>query len=194
MRRLVWIAVLSAGLCAAQERPEGAKQEASAEQAEDSLQIWRWANFVILAAGLGYLILKSVPAMFRTRTEEIQKGIAEAQKLKMDAEKRAAEMESRMAKIGEEIDAFKVKAKAEMEQEGRRILEETAAQARKMEAQAAAEIESAGKLARASLKQHAADLALDLAAQRIKARLDAGTEEGLVDNFLADLKQQGSKN
>ena len=62
------------------------------------------------------------------------------------------------------------------------------------EAQAAAEIESAGKAARAALKQFAADLALDLAAKRIQTRLDANTEAGRVDNFLTDLKQQGSKN
>jgi F0F1-type ATP synthase membrane subunit b/b' len=81
-----------------------------------------------------------------------------------------------------------------MEKEGKRILDETAAHAKKLEAQAAAEIESAGKAARASLKRYAADLALDLAAQRIQSRLDANTEDGLVDNFLSDLKHQGSKN
>ena len=132
--------------------------------------------------------------MMRSRTEDIQKGIAEAQKVKLDAEKRAADMEARMAKLGAEIEAFRVQAKGEMEKEGQRILEETAAQAKKLEAQAAAEIESAGKAARASLKQYAADLSLDLAAQRIQARLDPNTDAGLVDNFLADLKQQGSKN
>jgi F0F1-type ATP synthase membrane subunit b/b' len=192
MKRLIWIAVLGAGLCVGQEsaQPKGETKETS----EDPLAIWKWANFVILIAGLGYLVAKSVPAMMQSRTEEIQKGIAEAQKVKVDAEKRAADMEARLARLGAEIEAFKAKAKGEMEQEGQRILEHTTAQAKKLEAQAAAEIESAGKVARASLKQYAADLALDLAAQRVQARLDANTEAGLVDNFLADLKQQGSKN
>jgi F-type H+-transporting ATPase subunit b len=197
MKRLIWVIVLSAGLWAglaiAQE-PASPKAEAAENSAEDKLVIWKWANFVLLVAGLGYLVAKSVPAMFRSRGEEILKGIQEAQKVKQDAEKRAAEMEARLAKLGADIETFRVHAKADMEKEGQRILEETAAHAKKLEAQAASEIESAGKTARASLKRYAADLALDLAAQRIHSRLDASTEDGLVDNFLSDLKRQGSKN
>jgi F-type H+-transporting ATPase subunit b len=192
MKRLIWIAMLGAGLCMGQEsaQPKGETKETS----EDPLAVWKWANFVILVGGLGYLVAKSVPAMLRSRGEEIRKGIDEAQKVKLDAEKRAADMEARMAKLGADIEAFKVQAKGEMEQEGKRILEQTAIQAKKLEAQAAAEIEAAVKAARAGLKQYAADLSIDLAAQRIQARLDSSTEAGLVDNFLADLKHQGSKN
>lgn len=196
MKRLIWITILGAGLCLGQEssQPKHETAETSPETSNDPLAVWKWANFVLLVAGLGYLVAKTVPAIFRSRGEEIRKGIDEAQKVKRDAEKRAADMEARMAKLGADIEAFRVQAKGEMEQEGKRILAVTAAQAKKLEAQAAAEIESAGKVARASLKQYAADLALDLAAQRIQARLDSGTEAGLVDNFLADLKHQGSKN
>jgi len=39
---------------------------------------WKWANFVLLVVGLGYLIAKTLPPLFKSRTEEIQKGIAEA--------------------------------------------------------------------------------------------------------------------
>ena len=192
MKRLIWIAVLGGGLCLGQESAQ--PKAGTTETSEDPLAVWKWANFVLLIAGLGYLVAKNVPAMFRSRTEEIQKGIAEAQKVKLDAEKRAADMEARLAKLGAEIEAFRIQAKGEMEQEGRRIQEQTAIHTKKLEAQAEAEIEAAGKAARASLKQYAADLALDLAAQRVQARLDANTEAGLVDNFLTDLKHQGSKN
>jgi F0F1-type ATP synthase membrane subunit b/b' len=53
---------------------------------------WKWANFVILAVGLGYMVAKTLPPIFRSRTEEIQKGIAEAQEIKKNAEKRASEV------------------------------------------------------------------------------------------------------
>lgn len=192
MRRLLWIAVLGAGLCMGQEatQPKGQTPEAS----EDPLAVWKWANFVLLVAGVGYLLSKSVPALFQARTQEIQKGIAEAQQVKQQADKRAADMEARMAKLGADIEAFRVKAKAEMEQEGQRIQEQTEVHAKKLEAQAASEIETAAKVARASLKQYAAELSLDLAAQHIRTRMNPETEAGLVDNFLADLNQQGSKN
>jgi F-type H+-transporting ATPase subunit b len=155
---------------------------------------WKWANFVILAVVVGYLASKSLPAFFRTRTETIQKGIAEAQQIKRDAEKRAGEMDARISTLGDEIEKFRTQAHAEMEQEGERIRRETARQIERLQQQAGQEIESAGKTARRELKTYAAELALDLAAQRVRARLDANTQAALVDGFIKDLEKQGSKN
>ena len=43
------------------------------------------------------------------------------------------------------------------------------------------------------LQAYAAKLALELAEQRVRAKLDAGTENALVDSFLHDLQKE-SKN
>ena len=43
---------------------------------------WKWANFAILAAGLGYLIRKNVPPLFRKQSDEIKSALAESAKLK----------------------------------------------------------------------------------------------------------------
>ena len=50
------------------------------------------------------------------------------------------------------------------------------------------EIETAGKIAQRELKIYAAKLALDLAEQRIRGRLDPATEAGLIDDFVQDLE------
>ncbi len=81
-----------------------------------------------------------------------------------------------------------------MQQEGERIRQETAKQLGHLEHQARQEIEAAGKVARRELKDYAAKLALDLAEQRVRARLNAGTETALVDGFIHDLQRQESKN
>jgi F0F1-type ATP synthase membrane subunit b/b' len=96
--------------------------------------------------------------------------------------------------LGADIDKFRAQAKIEMEQEAARIRQETAHQIEKLQKQAEQEIESAGNLATRALSAYAAKLALDLAEQRIRTRLDASTEAGLVDDFTKDLQQQGSKN
>src|ERR1700693_6323749 len=75
---------------------------------------WKWANFVILIAGLGFLIAKTLPPLFKSRTEEIQKGIAEARAIKEAADKRAADVEARTRSLGADIERFRVEAKAEM--------------------------------------------------------------------------------
>src|SRR5580704_10418083 len=109
---------------------------------------WKWANFVLLVVGLGYLIAKTLPPLFKSRTEEIQKGIAEARAIKQDADRRAAEVDARTATLGADIERFRVEAKAEMQQEGERIRQETAAQIARLENQAQQDIEMSGKLAR----------------------------------------------
>jgi F-type H+-transporting ATPase subunit b len=177
-----------AALCLAQEQAGGA-----AASSEPSA-VWKWANFAILAVGLGYVIAKTLPSFFQARTESIQKDIATARKTKEEAERRAAEMDARLAALGQEIEKFRAQASAEMEQEGERIRRETAAQIHHLEQQAESEIESASKAARAELRAFAARLALDLAEQRVRARLDDAAEASLVENFVSDLARQGSKN
>ena len=140
------------------------------------------------------LLNKHLPPFFKSRTTEIQKDITEAQATKQAAEKRSAEMDARLKALGADIEKFRAEAKIEMEQEAVRIRQETAHQIEKIQKQAEQEIESAGSLASRELREYAAKLALDLAEQRIRTRLDASTEAGLVDDFTNDLRQQGSKN
>jgi F-type H+-transporting ATPase subunit b len=177
--------LLTAGACLAQEK---------GGESDDPLIVWRLTNFVLLAIGIGYLLAKNLPVFFSSRTSAIQKEIAEAQKLKQESEQRAAAILKRVSSLGADIEAFRAQSHKEMEREGERIREEAAAHIRKINDQAQAEIESAGKTARRELRAYAADLALDLAGQRIQTRLNAGIEAGLVDRFVGDLKRQESKN
>ena len=171
----------------AQEKEGEAKAEKSGEMAEPDPML-KWANFAILALALGYLLSKTMPPLFRSRTDEIQQGIAEAQKIKAEADKRVAEVEARLKTLSAEIEQFRTQAKAEMQQEGQRLQQETAHQIARLEQQASQEIDAAGKTARRELKSHAANLAVTLAEQKLRAQAGSGT--GLVDGFLQDLSQQ----
>jgi F0F1-type ATP synthase membrane subunit b/b' len=181
MKRLLWLFALFCVILSAQEK----------EAAEPNLG-WKWANFAILVVGLGYLVAKNLPPMFRSRTEEIQKGIVEAQALKRDAEKRAAEMQARLSALGEEIEKFRTQARAEMEQENARISEETKRQLEKVRRQTELEIETAGKIAQRELRSYAAKFALELAETRLRGMLDAKAEGMLIQDFVHDL--EASKN
>ena len=103
-------------------------------------------------------------------------------------------MDARVRALGAEMERFRAQSKIEMQQEGERIRQETARQLARLDVQSAQEIESAGKLARRELKEYAAKLALELAEQRIRAGANATTENGLVDDFVADLGRRESKN
>ncbi len=186
MKRVLLAAMLLLGATAIH-----AQEKVDEPISKDEMLVWKWANFVILAGGAAYLLRKHLPKFFQDRTAEIQKDITEAQAQKQAAEKRAAEMDARLNTLGADIETFRVQAKIEMEREATRIRQETAHQIEKLQKQAEQEIESAGNLASRELHAYAARLALDLAEQRIRTRLDASTEAGLVDDFTKDL---GSRN
>jgi F-type H+-transporting ATPase subunit b len=187
MKRLLVILTIGAVSLLAQE-------SAGAEKQEDNTNLWKWANFALLAIVAGYFIGKHAPGMFQARTADIQKGIAEAQQQKRDAEKRAAEVDAKMTRLGADIEAFRAQAKTEMEREGARIRQETTAQIERIHQQATLEIESAGKTARRELREYAAELALDLASQRIRQRMTPATDAALVAGFVEDLQKRGSQN
>lgn len=189
MKRLLLIPVFAIATLVAQEPAEPNAAESTEHSGEVS-PIWKWANFAILAVGLGYLMAKNLPGVFSSRTKEIQHGISEAQQMKQDAERRSAEMDARLNSLGADIEKFRTQSAAEMQQEGDRISRETAAQIKKIEQQAAVEIESVGKTARRQLKEYAAELALGLAEERLRGRMDNAAESALVDDFVRDLERQ----
>src|SRR5580658_5247997 len=150
MKRLILAVFLTFTALSAQENAE------KSETAVEENMLLKWANFVILAGGLGYLITKTLPSFLKTRTGEIQRGISESQEMKRQAEKLSADMDARLAALGAEVEKFRKQASAEMEQEGARIREETARQIARLQEQAAQEIERSGKVARLELKVYAA--------------------------------------
>ena len=103
MRRLVPLFLLACTVCFAQEK---------GGESGDALGMWRWVNFAILAAGIGYLLAKNLPTFFSSRTSAIQKEIAEAQRLKQESEQRSAAILRRVSSLSADIEAFRVQSRA----------------------------------------------------------------------------------
>ncbi len=174
-------------------QPAAEKSEHSEGEGEGNLEIWKWANFAILAGLLGWMIAKNAPAFFRTRTEEIQKGIAEASRMKDEADARAARMEMKMASLKSEIDNLRNEAKAEMAKEAARIAQETEQQLARFQAHGEQEITALAAHAEKDLKAQAAALAVELAEQRIRGRMSGDAQNSLFDGFLRQLDRQAGQ-
>jgi F-type H+-transporting ATPase subunit b len=157
-------------------------------ESEGGLEVWKWANFLLLAGALGYMIGKNAPAFFAARSEQIGKDMADARKEREAAEERAAEVDRRLANLEAEIASLRAHAQEEAEAETQRLAQHTAAEIARIQARAEQEIVSAGKVARLELKRHAAELAIGLADQKIRARLTPETQDALVRGFVHDLK------
>jgi F-type H+-transporting ATPase subunit b len=151
---------------------------------------WKWANFAILAGVLGYFIYKKAGAFFRSRTEVIRKGIEEADRLRRDAEQRVAEIEQRLKNLEAEVGALRTKAREEMAAENERLRHETEENFGKIRRQAEQEIASAAKAARQEVRAHAAEVAVGLAASKIRGMLTPQADDALVVSFLDGLEEK----
>ncbi len=171
-----------------QENPEAKRAEAKTEESEPS-SLLMWANFAILMIGLGYLVSKSAPAIFRAREEEIRGGIDDAARSKKEAEHRSADIDRRLAGFGAEIENLRRGVSTEMSMEADRIRQETVKLVRRIEEQAGQEIGFLTKSARQDLKRYSADLALDLAQQRVKQRMNRETQHELLHEFITGLRR-----
>jgi F-type H+-transporting ATPase subunit b len=158
----------------------------------DTFIWWKWANFAILAIGLGYLIGKNVPPLFRKQSDEIQNALAEAAKIKQEAAAYAASVEARLASLKSEIQKLRETAHNDMSVESDRIRRETEHHLQRIREQSVQEVELMTRAAKSDLRKYAAELAIGLAEQRIRSRMNPGTQENLVNGFLRDLNQRAA--
>lgn len=197
MKRLLIVLAIAAVCALAQEHGAAAAKPGEAAHAEehgDPLIWWKWANFAILMVGLGYLVNKNLPPFFRARTEEIRKGIADASRIKSEADAKAAEMDARMARLAADIDALRAEAKQQIAAEGERMQAETRQLIEKIHSAAEQEIAALTRAARMDLRAHAAGLAIELAGQRLRGSITPQTQEVLVDRFVGSLERARLQN
>lgn len=202
MKRVFLTLALAATLSFAQEPKRqhevGVPDQTTAREVEDGRVnetnelLWKWVNFAILAGGLGYIAVKYGGPFFRNRTEEIRRGIEAAAVAQAEAEALAARIEDKIKHLGVEIDELRRNSHEEMQAEAERIRKETSAELSKIQARAEQEIASAAKLAMHDLKAYSAQVALNLAEQQIRNRMNPQTQETLVQQFVHEL-DGGSK-
>ena len=164
-----------------------AGQDESASHSEGVSPIWAWANFIILAGVLGYLVKKNGGPWFTSRSLAIRKGITDAEEIRAKADARAMEVDRKLAGLAAAIDFLKADAHREQEAEAGRIREQTAADLARLREHAAGEIIAAGKAARLELKRYSAQLAIDLAEQKIRRQMTPEVQAGLIEGFARDL-------
>jgi F-type H+-transporting ATPase subunit b len=174
--------------------PQATGGQAAAETGgEGNLEIWRWANFVLLVGGLGYVIGKYGGAFFDQRSLQIRKNMWDAEEVRKAAEQRAAEVDARLANLEADIAALRAESQKEAAAEQERIRQQTGTDMARIRAQAEQEIRAAGKAARMELKLYSAELAIGLAEQKLRARVHPDTQESLVRGFVRDLESLSSK-
>ncbi len=147
-------------------------------------------NFAVIAFFIGMLLRSNMPRIFRERTGSIQKQMEEARRASAEASSRLSDIEARLARLDTQISEMRSTAEREAAAEEERLRAATEAERRRIVESAEQEITAISTNARRELKQFAAELAVNVATQRI--RVDDATDRELVHNFGSQLND-GSK-
>ncbi|HSU30079.1 MAG TPA: hypothetical protein VLJ11_02490 [Bryobacteraceae bacterium] len=159
-------------------------QSSQEYSAIDRLTPLRWANWLIFAAGLGYLIYRYGPPFFNARSADIQKAIQEATGLKLQGDFRRSEADKKMATLPAEIEKVRRQNEESLAREHERVLRETEAEIQHIHANIAAEISALRLEGAQRLRRHTAESAIALAERRLRDRLVSEP-----DNFVPDFLQ-----
>lgn len=128
-------------------------------------------NFAIWGAALFFLLKGALSAMFKSRKEELETLLAQAERDKAEGEAQLRGMEAKMAGLEGELAGILAKAESDAEAEKQRVLEAARAEALVILAQAQTEIRHQKRQAEQELRALVAELAVAGAAQRLEAKL-----------------------
>jgi F-type H+-transporting ATPase subunit b len=147
-------------------------------------------NFAFVVVVVFWAARKYLPAMFRNRSQSIQRALEEARAASQDANRRLADIENRLRQLDVEIGQMQAAAEKEADAEEARILKAAEEDIRKVVLAAEQEIAAAAKQARRELSTHTAGLAIALARQQIN--VDSNTDQILVRTFASKLASRPS--
>ena len=163
-------------------RKLGAMIGLNAEQAATAFTV---ANFLVLAALVGWFLAKTLPKTFRDRNTAIQKHLVDARTATEEASARLNSVEERLSKLDDQIAALRAQADKDSALDEQRIKASVEDDKQKILAAAEQEIAAATSLARRQLQQFAAELAIDQAARKLV--VTAETDRLLVQSFARRL-------
>lgn len=150
-------------------------------------------NFAIFATALIIIYKKfDLGSLLRSRTEAIEKGIAEAREAKEAAQRALDEVRARFDKKDAEIKEMLEAAERSGQRESEALVLEGERMAQKLIEQTRNNIEHELKQAREALKAEAVALALEVAEQKIKERLTPEAQQRLLEDVIAKLETRKS--
>ncbi len=187
---LLVLLVVHVGGAFAQHAPEGDAATADAAAHEIHLIDFFWpvVNFAILCGVLYYFLKAPLLGYLANRGTSIRKDLVEAASLKSAATAQLAEIDRRLQALPGEIEALRARGEAETAAEERRIAETAELEKTRLVEQARREIDVQVRLAKRELTEHATDLAVQLASNRITSEITPDDQDRIVRRYLEQVK------
>jgi len=158
----------------------------ASDDAATGLQAFLWpaVNLVILLGVLVYFARKPLRAYFDKRRSEIQGALQTAAEQLATAETTYANWQRRMIDLEGELDQIRATSRQRAEAERERIIEDARATAERIRRDTAAAVELELRRAREILREEAAQLAIELAGERLTREVTDTDRDRLIDEFI----------
>ena len=165
----------------------GIAQAAGAEQTEAELMkeaMWQGINLVLIVGVIWYFGRGAISEFFSSRREGIRNQLTESAELLRQAEMRNSELQRKLVDLESEVAGIKTSATERAQEEAARILSDAEATANRIRTDAKAAIEQELNRAKSKLRDEAADLALEMASQKLKDNVGDADRDRLIDEFI----------
>jgi F-type H+-transporting ATPase subunit b len=147
------------------------------------------ANFAILAGVLVYYLRAPFSNYLASRGTAIRSDLVAASELRATATAQLAEIERKLQSLPAELAALKTQGAEDVAAEQARIARAAAAERDRLIQQTRREIDMRLQVARRELTQHAAQLSIQVAEERIKRTITPDDQLRLVERYTAQLKE-----
>jgi len=148
----------------------------------------RLVNFGILAGTLWYLLKSPIRGYLEDRGRQIRSDLVNAAEMKQAAATQIEEIDRKLKALPAELEALRTQGAREIAAEEARIQTAAAAERDRLLEQARRDIDLQVKVAERDLVAHAADLAVGVAADRIKTQITDDDQKRLIDRYVGQLR------
>jgi F-type H+-transporting ATPase subunit b len=145
-------------------------------------------NFVVLVGVLVYFLKTPLSTYLTGRISRVRQDLVTAAETREMASRQLAEIAAKLKAIPAEIELLKRRGAEDLAAERVRIQQAAAAERQRLLEHTAREIEMKFRVAKRALIEHAADLAVQVAAQRIGRSITAEDHARLFDRYAGQLQ------
>ena len=151
---------------------------------------WPVANFIVFVGVLYYFLNQPLRDYLASRGSVIRKDLVEAAELRAAANEQLAKIDAKLQALPGELNALRARGAEEIRSEEQRIAQQAAADRDRLLEQTRREIDLQVRLAKKEILEHAANLSVRLATDRIKKEVTPADQERMVDRYLSQVKEQ----
>lgn len=145
-------------------------------------------NFGVLVAVLVYFLKAPLITYLNGRITRVRQDLVAAAETREMASRQLAEIQTKLQALPAEIDALKRRGAEDIAAERARIEQAAEAERQRLLQHTAREIEMKFRVARRELIEHAADLAVQLASERVRRSITPEDQGRLIDRYASQLQ------